>query len=283
MDYGARAREIGAELREIRTQAQFTQGQVGELIGWTKVMVSRTERGLKRLSDTELSTILMKLGAPGAVSDRLLTYARELTLRDWWEGGSPEVSAPLRTVFDYERTAQRITEVGLNLIPQLLQTPDYLRCVLNTTAMDANLVDKQATIAERRQRVLTGKGAVELITILDEAAIRRHVGGRTVMAEQLRHLVRVANRPNVTVQLIPISAGAHPAQESPYELIEFHRIPAVVHFAHHDNTVLVDEATTVQNYRRLTRLVRESAMSPGETRRVLNETADRAERTSARQ
>src|SRR5699024_5279082 len=103
MDYGARAREIGAELREVRTQAGFTQGEVGKLIGWTKVIVSRTERGLKRLSDTELSTILMKLGAPETVSDRLLTYARELTLRDWWESGALEVSAPLRTVFDYER------------------------------------------------------------------------------------------------------------------------------------------------------------------------------------
>lgn len=283
MDYGARAREIGAELRDIRTQANYTQGDVGDLIGWTKVMVSRTERGLKRLSDNELSTILATLGVTGPVSERLLKFARELPQRDWWETDHPEITQQLATLLDLERTATRITTVGLTRVPDLLQTTGYLRALLAATDMHKKRIDAKAEILERRQHVLDDPEAVELVGVIDESVLRRTVGGKDVMGDQLRALLDAAERPNITVQVIPTSLGAHPAQTNPYDLLEFRKIPAVVHLPQHEDHGFVTAEDRVQDYQRLTRLLCSEAQPPEESLRKITAAAERMGSTVGRQ
>lgn len=282
MDYGARAREIGAELRDIRTQADYTQGDVGDLIGWTKVMVSRTERGLKRLSDNELSTILTTIGVTGPVSERLLKFARELPLRDWWETNLPEITKHLTRLLDYERTATRITTVGLSCIPSLLQTAGYQRAVLSSTDMFKKRIEAQVDIAEQRQSVLTTSDAVDLVGIIDESVLRRPVGGKAVMAEQLRHLVHIADRPNVTLHIIPTAIGAHPAQEGPYDLLEFRKIPAAVHIRQHHDGTFIEDAAKVEDYQRLTKLLLSASKDPDDSLRLIAASADRSDRSASR-
>ena len=149
--------------------------------------------------------------------------------------------------------------------------------------MHKKRIDAKAEILERRQHVLDDPEAVELVGVIDESVLRRTVGGKDVMGDQLRALLDAAERPNITVQVIPTSLGAHPAQTNPYDLLEFRKIPAAVHLPQHEDHGFVTAEDRVQDYQRLTRLLCSEAQPPEESLRMITAAAERMGSTVGRQ
>jgi len=142
--------------------------------------------------------------------------------RAWWQDYK-EVDPTYRTLVGLEAAAVSIRQHESILVPGLLQTPEYARAVTRAVQPDLDIggVEQRVEIRQGRQAVLTSANPPKFWVVLDEAAVRRAVGGTAVMQEQIRRIVEWADLPNITVQVIPFDAGAHGAMDGAFEILEF--------------------------------------------------------------
>jgi hypothetical protein len=147
----------------------------------------------------------------------LARVARERTTT--YKGASPK----LLQFIGYEAAASAIRMFQTVLVPGLLQTEDYARTVISTLKPDAAKAEVEALVRVRmkRQEILTRTEPVELLFVMDEAVVRRQVGSEDVMRRQVRHLVEMANKKNVTLEVVRFSSGAHPGMQGPFVIFEF--------------------------------------------------------------
>jgi len=244
----ARGRTLGAELRDLRKKVDLTTRAAAARIGWTPSMLNRTENGLRATSAEEVAMILGAYGATGAERERLLSLARDAETPGWWETGDSIYPSPLKALIGFESQAVRITNIELALIPGLFQIPEYSRAIMR--AADIPPLEIETRVATRlgRQAILSRPAPPKLIAIIDESALRRPVGGPTVMAEQLRVLARLAQRPNITVRVIPFHAGAHAALVGGFSILEFERARPLVHQEGNRSLSFVDSPTEVDSF-----------------------------------
>lgn len=261
----SKSRRLGLELRKLREQTSLTIVDLGTQVGLSKSTISRIENGERSVSDTEIKTILGALGVTGSQRDALIETAEDAHKANWLAASATGLPEQLTTLIDYELSATRITEVSLLVMPGLLQVRPYSREIYLAADVPAGEIDTRASIRLGRQEILTRDNPVEFHAIIDEAALRRPVGGREVMLAQLRHVLAMSERPNVTVQVLPISLGAHPAIDGSYMLLEFGSEPPVVHGEQYVTGTFVDDTKSVESYLRLTEKVRQQALSPAES------------------
>jgi hypothetical protein len=152
--------------------------------------------------------------------EELLSVARETRQRGWWQ---PYGSILTGAYVGFEAAADRIRSYEAQCVPGLLQTADYARSMIAAvhTGRPRQEVDDRVHVRLGRQALLTQEDPVQFWCVLDEAALRRPVGGREVMRCQLEHLVRESARPNVTVQVLPMAAGEHPGMEGSFVIMSF--------------------------------------------------------------
>ena len=217
-------RRLGSRLRAARETAGVTQADASDELHTEATTVSRYESGQNRLPWTSLA-VLMDLYKVGD-DDRKV-------LQELWEDASrptPQVRLPtgtpdiVRELVRAEREASRALEVAPTVVPVLLQTPDYARAVLLAVDPDMRMRHVDEFVAARmdRQQLLTdGHPLVEYHAILDEAVLRRAVGGSEAMSAQLARILDVATRPNVTVQVIPVAAGAYGMMTGPCSIFVY--------------------------------------------------------------
>lgn len=158
----------------------------------------------------------------------------------------------------------------------LLQTEAYARTVLladdNVSPEDG---ERMLEVRMRRQRVLEGPERPKLWIIQNEAALRREVGGQAVMREQLDHLVRLSHTPGVTIQVLPLTSGAHPSMHGAFEILGFpdHRDPDVVYVDYRKGCIYLEERGEVDDYAQLFNQLRARALGPDETRTLITRIA----------
>lgn len=218
-----RLRRLAAELRRLRKVADLTREEVSGKTGINNATLYRIETARARPQMRTLTTLLY-LYEVGEVQRAYLTeLCREAATQGWLQPYHSELPEEYTAYISFEKEAQGTRNYESLFIPGLLQTEDYARAVIRGVLPSAT--DDQVEDAVRarmeRQGELTKAAPLKLWAVVDEAALRRVVGGREVMSGQLNHLLDAAKTPNVTVQVIPFGAGAHPGMPGQFVLMDF--------------------------------------------------------------
>jgi transcriptional regulator with XRE-family HTH domain len=240
---------IGLELRLHREAAKMSCVEIGERLGISGSTVSRIETGKRQPTSEEVASILAILGVTGIERERLIDQARGGNESGLVESSNPSLQS--RTYLAFETKATRIADVEPLLVPGLAQTPDYARAVISATLVSEDDADIEARVARRiaRQAILTRKKPPELNLIVTEAALRLPLGGPKVMARQVKHLAELAERPNVSVRIIPSSRVAHPALDGSFVLLEMGSNSSLVHIEDRTTGLFLDDPDKVNVYR----------------------------------
>ncbi|WP_433268310.1 helix-turn-helix domain-containing protein [Actinosynnema sp. CS-041913] len=247
MESNARARTLGAELRDLRKAKRVSLIGLGAQVGLDKNTISRTERGERVASETEVASILGALGVVGGKRRELLQLAREAAKSSWLETAAG-LPSQHKALMEYEKVATSIMDVTALLVPGLLQTPAYARAVMTEGDVATSEIETLVELRLTRQDVLTRDKPVPYMAIIDEFVLRRPVGGRSVMAGQARHLLDMAQRPNVTIRVVPQERGYHMGLFGSFIMLESARTTPVVHLEHLRSGVFLYKMQDIQPY-----------------------------------
>ncbi|MEV7387604.1 MULTISPECIES: helix-turn-helix transcriptional regulator [unclassified Streptomyces] len=222
-----RRRKLGAELRMLRTGAGLTSGEAARLVGWHQSKVSRIETGASGVKPADVRLLLDAYGViEGQLRELLLVLAgSEDTAgrHHWWHAYRGVLPPTYRDFISLESQASAMRTLETSVVPGLLQTPEYARAVTRVAAegLDDEALDALVEVRLARQDVLRNEPPLELSAVLDEAVLRREVGGPGVMARQLERLVEAARLPQVRLQVLPFAAGAHVGITGPFVIFSF--------------------------------------------------------------
>lgn len=215
-------RRLRAELRRAREQSGMTQKDVAELLDWSPSKVIRFETGAAIISTSDLQALLPHY----KITDRerineLVEVARASRKQAWWDDYRGHYDQQFLTFLGYEASTIRLRSYQALLIPGLLQTPAYTDGILRAYTDDEEAIARGAQVRGKRQRILDGDAGPEMFFVLDEAALHRWVGGAEVMREQLLWLEELDKRPNIQIQIVPFTVGAHPGMRGAFTIFEF--------------------------------------------------------------
>jgi transcriptional regulator with XRE-family HTH domain len=218
-----RRRRLALELRRLREAARLTCEEVADHLECSASKISRVETGRVSVSPRDVRDMLDLYGVPAAQRESLVQLARDSRQKGWWHAFSDTMPPQFATYVGLESAACQIRIYELSLIPELLQTEDYARAVIRSGVMNSPREDIERQVALRmaRQPAITRDNPPRIWAVLDEAALRRQVGGAGVMQLQLEHLLARAALPNVAIQVIPFGGGAHPAIGRPFIILVF--------------------------------------------------------------
>ncbi len=212
-----RRRRLALELRRLREAAKLTCEEVAEQLECSASKISRVETGRVSVSPRDVRDMLEIYGVPEDQRDSLVQLARESRQKGWWHAYGDSVQPHFATYLGLESAASEIRIYEVNLIPGLLQTEDYARAVI-TAGMVNSPRDPTSSAGSRcgwSASALTRSSPPKVWAVLDEAALRRQVGGPEVMRVQLEYLRELSGLRNVSLQVIPFGGGAHPAMGRP--------------------------------------------------------------------
>ncbi|MGW9309289.1 helix-turn-helix domain-containing protein [Saccharomonospora azurea] len=260
-----RVRALSAALKQARLDAGLGQRELARMLGIQHAKLSYWENGSRVPDVADVSAILAKLDVTGANRDRILELTRNAREPNWLTAGMPGVSPGLAGVLDCERTATAITDWSPLLIPGLLQTSDYARAVLSSGDLAAHEVEARVMMRLARRDVIDRSEPVTLTALIGESALREVIGGPALMADQLRHLLMMADKPTVSVRIMPHGLGWHPGLSGPFILFEFADSPSIVHIEHHRSSAFIYDEKDVQDYQSAAKKMNSMAMTPGES------------------
>ncbi|GAA2983993.1 helix-turn-helix domain-containing protein [Actinokineospora diospyrosa] len=261
-----RRRRLAAELRRFREAAELTIDEVAEKLECSASKISRIETGHVSVTPRDVRDLAELYGIVDEQRDALVQLAREARQKGWWHAYN-EVFTGAFVGLEADSSALRAYQALI--VPGLLQTPAYTRAVLHAIRPDAQQAEIDMRVEARltRQRLLTDPHPPEYWAVMDEAVLRRLTGGPEVMREQLLKLVEVARLPNVTIQVVPFSAGAHAGMEAPFLILGFpdQVDPDVVYVESTANGVYLESPADVHKYSLLFDHLRAAALRPDDS------------------
>lgn len=269
-----RARQLGAELKALRIAAGMTSLKLANQLGRAHSHVSRWENGKLLPNENDTAGILAILKVTGEERARLLALARDAADPNWI---APGVGRALAALMEYERTALRIISVQPLLIPGLLQTQDYARSMMVGAGWTRGEAEQRVIMRMGRRDALTRRNPVNFCTIIGEHALRYPPCDRSVMVEQLHHMLRMSEQDNVTIMARSPKHGYSPILEGPFVLIEFDQTKPVVQMEHYRSTATLTDARDVRDYQAAVDTLRKDAMSPEATSELIAKLADEME------
>ena len=222
-----RRRKLGAELRALRTSAGLTSGEAARLVGWHQSKVSRIETGTSGVKPADVRLLLDTYGVADSQLRELLMVLAGSDDSDgrhhWWHAYRGVLPPTYRDFISLESQAGAMRTLETTVVPGLLQTPEYARAVTSAAVegLPEGRLDTLVEVRLARQDVLRADPPLELSAVLDEAVLRREVGGPGVMARQLERLVEAARLPQVRLQVLPFAAGAHIGVTGPFVIFSF--------------------------------------------------------------
>jgi transcriptional regulator with XRE-family HTH domain len=220
-------RALGLDLRKLRTEAGMTGEAAAKAVGFSESKLTKIERAQVAVSREDLLKMLAVYGGvPDAERDRLLTMMRQGNRKEWWEQQDLRLPLKLGSYLGLEAVATSLRAYDTTLVHGLLQTRDYARAVIRGGLPD--IMDHELEVLVetrmRRQKILDPEEhqpPLEFWSIMDEAVLRRHIGGREVMHAQLEQLIKAAELPNVTLLVMPNDLGAHAGLDGSLSLLQF--------------------------------------------------------------
>ncbi|THV41639.1 helix-turn-helix domain-containing protein [Glycomyces buryatensis] len=243
-------RIIAAELRRLRMASDLTQRQAAEQTGIDPSAMARYEGGVSSMSNPVAEKVFAVYGVDAERNAELLDLVKRSRKRRPKGEERAVVWEPVEDLIALERDASIIREVAIQPMPGMIQTERYARAILGRGKLGADVVEDHVQARLSRATIVTGDGHVEYWVVLHEAALRCAVGGAETMRDQLAHLAELSKRPNITIQVLPDSAGAHPALSGPFKLLRFPIAPeyGIVYLDYLTGADYLDEPEEVAQY-----------------------------------
>jgi transcriptional regulator with XRE-family HTH domain len=268
-----RLRRLAAELRSLRTSSGLTRDEIVERTGINVATLYRIEHARVRPQTRTLRTLLDLYGVEEAHQGELSALLRDARQRGWLHAYQSVLPEQYTTYIGFEGEAYAVWNYESLFVPGLLQTEDYARAVIRGgyPAASRDEVERRVQVRMERQNVLRGERPLELWAIVDEAALRRQVGGADVMCGQLRCLLEAAELPHITLQVIAFGAGAHAGMPGSFVLMQFTdaAIADVVYIDSMAGELFLEEESDVRRYRLVFEHLRAVAESPGASRSLI--------------
>jgi transcriptional regulator with XRE-family HTH domain len=273
-------RRLAAELRRLREEADLTIDDVAERLEWSTAKISRIENARVSVMPRDVRFLLRTYGFDESDTgfEVLLTLARESRQRGWWQQYGEAIPDWFQVFVGLEAEAATIWGYDAEFVPGILQTEEYARAVHRAQLVNASSeeIDRLVRVRMERQELLKSDDAPELWLVLNEAVIRRVVGGRDVMRAQLERLVEASSLPNVTLQIVPFSAGAHPAMDGTFKLLTFPEPndPHIVYIEYHTGSLYLEKPQEVERFRAAFNHLRATATSMDASRDNMERAAE---------
>ncbi|MER5642699.1 helix-turn-helix transcriptional regulator [Kitasatospora sp. NPDC002227] len=273
-----RRRRLGAELRRLRELRGMTAEEVAGRLMVSQSKISRLENGRRSISQRDVRDLcdVYEVGDE-RIRAGLMEMARESRQRGWWhEFGD----IPYSVYIGLEAEASSIRAYETSYVPGLLQTRQYAEAVVAGSSPDYDVaaVRRRVDVRLKRQSRIYGDNPLgSFWVVIDEAVLMREVGGSQVMADQLYQLIELGERPNINIQVIPFSHGAHPGMTGTFSLMEFPESAdsTVVYFEGVTSDLYLEKETDVRRYTHMYDHLRAAAASVTETRQLMNTYVER--------
>jgi transcriptional regulator with XRE-family HTH domain len=269
-----RRRRLRYELRRLRDERGLTIEQVQEASGGDikAPSISRWENGERSVRPTDLRLLLDIYQVDSERREALLTLSRQAKERGWWQSYGSAIPQWFQVYVGLEAEASSVRVYEAELVHGLLQTADYYRAFLRAApaAADAE-AERKIEVRLARQERLTGDDPPEYWAVLNEAVIRRVVGGAEVMRAQLHHIAETTELAHVNVQVLPFGAGVHPAMDGSFEILGFPEPadPDVVYLENQAGSLYLEEQPEIDRYARMFSHLMAKALDPEESRRLI--------------
>jgi transcriptional regulator with XRE-family HTH domain len=268
-----RRRRLAAVLRRLREELGLTIEHVARELEMHPTTLSRIETGRRGILPRDLKPILAVYGVAGERQEDLLTLARQARQRGWWQSYGDVLPGEYSTLIGLEAEASEIRTYEHQLVPGLLQTEDYARAIIRVfrPSDPDEEIDRRVKVRMERQSRLSSDPALNLWVVLDEAVLRRTVSGSDVMRRQLQRLIDVADRPGITLQVLPFAAGEHPGMTSSFVILRFPEPsdPDVVYLENFTSGLYVEEQEEIARYTLVCDHLGAMALSPRESARLI--------------
>ncbi|HEY5988624.1 MAG TPA: helix-turn-helix transcriptional regulator [Streptosporangiaceae bacterium] len=267
---------LGNQLRRLRESAGITPDQAGYEIRASRSKISRMENGRVGFKDRDLRDLLILYGVTDArIHAEMLALARQANTPGWWAKYGDILPDWFEAYLRLEAVASVIRSFELQFVHGLFQTEEYARAVtvLGHKASPAEEIDRRVGLRMKRQDVLARPEPPRVWSVMDEAALRRPVGGRKVMRAQMERLIDVSSLPHVTFQLMPFRRGGHAGAGGSFTVLRFGEpdLPDVVYIEQLTSALYLERRTDVDHYMEVMNRLSAEALTPAGTARFLKE------------
>ncbi|HLX50017.1 MAG TPA: helix-turn-helix transcriptional regulator [Streptosporangiaceae bacterium] len=273
-----RGRRLALELMRRRETSGLSREEVARRLEWSTSTIFRIETGRSRPQPGNVRVLLDLYGVTGTERDGLIQLARDARKPGWWHSFRDVLPNPYEVYIGLEAGAASIRNFEPIVVPGLLQTEDYARNALRSgpRELDQEEVERRLEVRMERQRILARADRPRLWAVLDEAVIRRVVGGPEIMREQLRHLAASAQQGKTTIQVVPFSAGAHAGTTGPFVILGFPEqvYQDVVYVETLAGDIYLEERPDVTRYTIAFDRLLAAALPPDESVRLIEQTAE---------
>ncbi|MEW2049861.1 helix-turn-helix domain-containing protein [Streptomyces sp. NBC_00377] len=279
-----RRRRLGQELRRLRELKGMTAEEVAERLLVSQSKISRLENGRRSISQRDVRDLCGVYEVEDQrMVDSLMEMAKDSRQQGWWHAFG---DVPYSVYIGLETDAASLRVYDPQVVPGLLQTRQYAEALISGALPEAPPADIEKRIQvrlRRQERISTADNPLRLWAVLDEAALRRQVGNRQVMIEQLEYLLEMSQLPHVTVQLIPFTMGAHPGVSGQYAILEFPDAAdsSVVYIEGVTSDLYLEKPQDVQKYSVMYEHLRAQALNADQTREFIAKVAKDYARESA--
>ncbi|MEU8610137.1 helix-turn-helix transcriptional regulator [Actinoplanes sp. NPDC048791] len=245
--------QLGARLRNLRLAKGVTRDKAGYEIRASESKISRMELGRVSFKERDVVDLLKLYGVEDeGEQQRLLTLAREANTPGWWHSYGDVLSTWFQNYLDLEQAAELIRTYEIQFVPGLLQTDAYARAVimLGHGGATPEEIDRRADLRMARKQMLQRHESPRLWAVLDEAVLRRPIGGKEVLREQIESLLAMCEQPSVRLQVIPFESGGHAAAGGAFTILRFPYpdMPDVVYLEHLTSGLYLDKREDVDHY-----------------------------------
>ncbi|MEV4568918.1 helix-turn-helix transcriptional regulator [Nonomuraea sp. NPDC049419] len=270
---------LGSQLRKLREAKNVTREEAGHIIRGSESKISRMELGRVGFKERDVADLLTLYGvvdqqARAAVLD-LVSTANE---PGWWHRFNDVLPTWFQAYVGLEEAAARIRTYEVQFVPGLLQTKEYARAVVTAGAagIGAEEIARRVDLRLERQRMFDRPDGPVFWAVIDEAALRRPIGGIEVMKAQIEHLIDLMRQPNITIQIMPFSFGGHSAEGGAFSILRFPDadLPDVVYVEQLASALYLDKREDVDRYTEVMERLCAVSTTPDETIELLRTIAD---------
>ncbi|MFG1897959.1 helix-turn-helix domain-containing protein [Micromonospora zamorensis] len=244
---------LGAQLRRLRESSGVTREGAGWEIRSSESKISRMELGRVGFKERDVSDLLTLYGVTEEHErDALLKLARDANSPGWWHRYGDVLPTWFQSYLGLEAAAALIRTYEVQFVPGLLQTGDYARAVvlLGHGAAGPDEIERRVALRMQRQQLLHRENPPQLWAVVDEAALRRPIGGPAVMRGQLTALIEATKSPNIRLQVIPFAAGGHAAAGGAFTILRFgdQELPDIVYIEQLTSAIYLDKRDDLDYY-----------------------------------
>ena len=265
---------LGAQLRRLREGAGITREDAGYHIRASGSKISRMELGRVSFKERDVTDLLEFYGVTDqAQIDSLVQLTREANAQPWWQKYQDVVPDWFQVYVGLEEAAQLIRVYEMQFVPGLLQTEEYARAVVlqGAPGLEPEEVDRRVALRMGRQKLFGKDNPPRLWAIVDEAALRRPMGGPNVLAAQIERLMDAVGEPNITLQVMPFRYGGHAAEGGAFTIMRFPEadLPDMVYMEYLTGALYLDKPDEVERYAAVMERLSVAGTSPDRTREIL--------------